>query len=257
MDRPIRYAETPPPSGLASAVRDLWRFDASPETPAGTFTLPPDPCASLAVVARGPRLGLRVVGPHLWPISVPLGPGTVVCGIRLRPELAGPLLGDAAAWLGHNADAGDVLPELTDSARRAPDVPSGQARVLGALPDRLRRAPAPDPLVRRAVDAIEAARGELRIGALAAELGVSARTLQRRFGAATGLAPKPYARVRRFLLAAANVLRAAPEAWGRVAAEHGFADQAHFGRECVALTGLAPGAFAARMAPILHVGVRP
>lgn len=256
--RPIRYAESAPPDGLDDIVRDLWGFEASPDVEPGVFTLPPDACLSLAVVAMGSRLGVRVVGPHLRPLDVPVGPGSRVAGVRFRPEAAGPALGlDMPAWRDRNEAADADLPDLAEALSQQRTVDAGRSALLDAIARRARRSPPPDALARRAVEAIEAARGGVQVTALAADLGVSLRTLQRRFRTATGLPPKPYARTRRFLLAAANVMREAPEAWGRVAAEHGFADQAHFARECVALTGLSPTAFADQMATVLHVDVRP
>jgi methylphosphotriester-DNA--protein-cysteine methyltransferase len=113
----------------------------------------------------------------------------------------------------------------------------------------------PDPLVRDALVAME--QGEWRVEAIARHLRVSTRTLQRRFLRAAGLPPKAFARIRRFRQAMSRVLdRPAPE-WGRVAAEHGFADQAHLAREVAALTGAPPATAARRLAQIEHVDVRP
>ena len=129
--------------------------------------------------------------------------------------------------------------------------------LLDALEDLVSNLPAPSKLIRRAVSIIEKTKGDMRIDDLAQSLGVSQRTLQRKFLAATGLPPKTYARIRRFLLAAAEyVLREDPEAWGRIAVEYWFADQAHFIRECTDLTGVPPTTFAAWMRGIEHVDVQ-
>jgi len=254
----IRYAEHLPPDALVGVVRDLWSFTASDALVPGLFTLPPDPCLSLAVVWMGPQIGLQLVGPHLKPLDVPIGPGSEVRGVRFHPHAAGAVLGlDPREWPDRNESADSVAPNLSAVVRASPTVDAGRDALLHALVKRVASAPPSDALARQAVDAIEVLRGELRVTELAADLGVSLRTLQRRFRAATGLSPKRYARVRRFLLAAGNVIREDPEAWGRVAAEYGYADQAHFIRECIALTGLPPTAFADQMAPIQHIDVRP
>ena len=260
MTRPIHYAEDPPPAALAGVVRSLWSFTASADLAPGSFALPPDPCLSLAVVRAGPRLGIRIVGPHLRPIEVPVGPGAAVGGVRFAPDAAGRVLGLVPTDWPDRLDAADGhLPDLSAAVAACDTTDTGRNALVTMLTDRVARAPAPDPLVRAALGAIDEARSDLRVTDLAASLGVSPRTLQRRFRAATGLAPKPSARVRRFLRAVgARVLDPSDaDAWGRIAADFGYADQAHLVRECRALTDLPPTEFAATMAPVRHVDVRP
>src|SRR5207245_669996 len=69
------------------------------------------------------------------------------------------------------------------------------------------------------------------ISEMAREFGISSRQLQRRFLAAVGLPPKQFVRVLRFgRLWQAATMRP-PETWAALAAEHGYADQAHMVRE--------------------------
>jgi AraC-like DNA-binding protein len=78
-----------------------------------------------------------------------------------------------------------------------------------------------------------------RIDRLAGELGFSERQLRRRFQAAVGYGPKTLQRVlrlRRFLARA--VAGDGDSQLATAAFEAGYADQAHLGRECRALTGL-------------------
>lgn len=254
----VVYAERPPPASLSPYVRDVWTWSATQDHPEERFTLPPDPCLSLVVVCFGPHLSLRITGPHLRPLEVPAGAGSEVRGVRLHPGAARPLLGlDPTAWPDRNDASGPYLPNLAALVSVYHDPNAALAALVDALAEQVGRASPPDALVRAVVVRVESTRGEVRIGDLAADLGVSMRTLQRRFRAETGLTPKAYARVRRFLLASENVLRAEPDAWGRVAADHGYADQAHFARECAALTGVSPTVFAERMLHIEHVDVRP
>ena len=85
------------------------------------------------------------------------------------------------------------------------------------------------------------AKGEDRVGPLADSLGVSERALRRRVTAAVGYGPKRLARVLRLRRALALV----GDGWPLVEAAYavGYADQAHFGHECLELAGLAPGRF--------------
>ena len=97
----------------------------------------------------------------------------------------------------------------------------------------------PDALVERAVEWLDAADGDLRIAALAKQLGVGLRTLQARFLAAVGMTPKEYARVRR-LQALLRTLDSERSAIADAAARHGFNDQAHATHDLVRWTGITP-----------------
>ncbi len=81
-----------------------------------------------------------------------------------------------------------------------------------------------DPSVQYATIALRAGAS---VSQVAWHLGLSPRTLERRFSAQVGVSPKRFARVQRLQ----RVLRAARGAtrpdWCALAAEHGYADQAH------------------------------
>jgi len=258
---PLRYEEWPPPAALAPYVQTCWAF--SVVGPATLHHIPPDGCLSLVVMSDGP--GLALSGPQLTARPIPVHPGEWFRGVRMRPEAAGLLAGVLpAAWRGRGGPLAEAAPTVATpllAALNGKNDEAAFARLLDALAVRAATLPPPDALVGAAVDAIErhvaTAAAELRVDALAAELGVSARTLQRRFAAVAGVSPKAYARVRRFRLALSNLLRATPDAWGRVAAELGFADQAHLTRECAAFMGLPPTAVSPHTRRIEHVGVTP
>jgi AraC-like DNA-binding protein len=96
-----------------------------------------------------------------------------------------------------------------------------------------------DEPVERAVASLDAVDGDLRIAALAKELGIGLRTLQARFLAAVGMTPKEYARVRR-LQALLRTLDAERTAIADAAARHGFSDQAHATHDLLRWTGTTP-----------------
>ena len=84
--------------------------------------------------------------------------------------------------------------------------------------------------------------GTLRVRDLAARSGYSHRRFIDIFRAATGLAPKAYARVHRL----GRVLDLAADAergWADIAGEAGFADQSHLTREFGEIAGLSPQAW--------------
>nr|WP_225937016.1 helix-turn-helix domain-containing protein [Myxococcus sp. RHSTA-1-4] len=113
-------------------------------------------------------------------------------------------------------------------------------RVLQELRARFVR---PDVLVDRALHRIYASGGELRIGAVARELGVVPRHLARRFQATAGVSPKRFARLVRFSKTVRALILERGHDIGRAAVEHGYFDQAHFTHEFVALARQPPGAF--------------
>ena len=77
--------------------------------------------------------------------------------------------------------------------------------------------------------------------AVADDLGLGERQLRRRAGAAFGYGPKVLARVLRFS-SVVDRLRSAPATpLAALAADAGYADQAHLTHEVRALSGLPPG----------------
>ena len=80
---------------------------------------------------------------------------------------------------------------------------------------------------------------------VAAEVGLSERQFRRRFHAAAGYGPKTLHRVLRFqrFVRQLDASAGTPDL-AAVAAEAGYADQAHLTRECNALAGMTPTALA-------------
>jgi AraC-like DNA-binding protein len=89
----------------------------------------------------------------------------------------------------------------------------------------------------------EAARAGVTVGAFADRAGLSARHLQRRSNAAFGYGPKTLRRV--FRLQRAVALARGGEPFARVAADAGYADQAHLSREVRALVGVSLSSYLA------------
>jgi transcriptional regulator GlxA family with amidase domain len=87
------------------------------------------------------------------------------------------------------------------------------------------------------------------IAQLAEEVGWSHKRLIARFRHQLGLRPKTAARLVRFNGVWRRLDEDRPLDWGLVAAEVGYADQAHLAREFRQFTGTTPTAFAAWTAP--------
>lgn len=116
----------------------------------------------------------------------------------------------------------------------------GPARKLAVLAAALQRHLDPTPPDPAMVMAAAALRRGAAVAEVASHLGLLQGTFVRRFRAATGLAPKRFARVQRLqrVVVAASVARR-PD-WAEIAAAHGFADQAHLIHDFRDLTGLTP-----------------
>jgi AraC-like DNA-binding protein len=97
-----------------------------------------------------------------------------------------------------------------------------------------------DTLVQAACLALDHSHGRLPIAALARNLGLTGRTLERRFQAHIGATPKKYARVVR--LRNALLQRRQFDQWADVACAAGYYDQSHMIRDFQELYGLSPEA---------------
>jgi AraC-like DNA-binding protein len=127
-------------------------------------------------------------------------------------------------------------------AERVRDAPTWDARFRALdqyLLGRAEDGPRPAPEVAQAWHRLLASGGATPIGRIATEVGWSHKHLITKFRRQVGLTPKTVARLIRFDLVWRRV-GAAPRQWGQIAAESGYADQAHLVRECRAFTGLTP-----------------
>ncbi|ANY09571.1 helix-turn-helix domain-containing protein [Pseudonocardia sp. HH130630-07] len=175
----------------------------------------------------GPQAGVQVD-------LTPLGMFTLLGG-RPVPGGAVPVLAELEdPVLAALPDRLAELPTWTDRFAHVAEVLA--ARLLA---DRARR---PDPEVAHAWECLHRSRGAVQVRRLAAEVGWSRRHLQHRFGSQIGLAPRTTGRVLRFA-AAARLVGGGTGALAGIAADCGYADQAHLTREFRALAGTTPTGF--------------
>jgi AraC-like DNA-binding protein len=245
----VDYAEFDPGDRLRDLVGCTWERRVPDREPPAASRVLPDGCVDL-VFRRGE---LILAGPDRGPFMSPLAPGETVVGLRLRPGAAGRVLGFPACELR------DLRPAVADVWGRAgaelaervadAETPDGRRRELAAVVlARWRDGDDVDPVVAAAVRML--GRPGARVAALGPALGIGERQLLRRFDAAVGYGPKLLDRVLRFQ----RFVGRAPAVGGeggqlaRVAAELGYADQAHLSRDCKRLSGLSPVALAASRA---------
>jgi AraC-like DNA-binding protein len=171
----------------------------------------------------------------------PDGPVGVVTA-RLKPEAAACLLGDpiqefadTKVDLGAVFDAGEValLAERLAESRCSYDRIAAVSQFLLANV----RPHGRDPVVCRAAANLRS-NPSLRVGALAAELGLSERHLSRKFNTVFGIGPKRFARIARVEHVLAACGRGA--AWADIAYSCGFTDQAHMVNDFNAILGATP-----------------
>jgi AraC-like DNA-binding protein len=101
----------------------------------------------------------------------------------------------------------------------------------------------PDPAIPWAARAFEQG---TPVSEVTSELGLLPKTFVRRFRTQTGLSPKRFSRVRRLQRILGSLGDPTAADWSEIAAEHGYADQAHLIHDFRDLTGLTPTAYRPR-----------
>lgn len=241
---PPGYCEWQPPAALRSAVACLWA-QVTPDGDDRHGLVLPDACTDLV---WEPGRGAFVAGPDTGPVSTRMAAGTVMVGVRFRPSAGGPALGVPLSELrDQRVDLSDLR---AGGARRLPgtlDPDTALTRTLDVAAALVTGAP-PDPAVTWAADLLRDPRA--RAEDVAAEVGLSPRQLRRRCHDVVGYGPKTLQRILRFRRFVSRI-DALPDHSHRarqagdlavIAAEAGYADQAHLTRECAKLAGLTPAA---------------
>jgi AraC-like DNA-binding protein len=152
--------------------------------------------------------------------------------------------------LNQRVDAADLgTGPATELARALPGslAPAQALRMLARMTGVMTAEGPADPLAARAARMLR--RPGARAEGIADRLDVSERQLRRRCQAAVGYGPATLRRVLRFRRFIAWADAGAPGDLATVAAELGYADQAHLTRECNRLAGLTPAALLAARRP--------
>jgi AraC-like DNA-binding protein len=262
----MRYQEFPPPPGLAGLVDCLWLAEsaaASPLAPVAHRVLP-DNCTDILWQDSGEAFFVGMMS--TW-FDVPATRRVRTVAVRFRPGAAGLFVGPVPLAGLTDQRAGLDLLWGRSAADRLGDalwsVARSDAERLALLADalyaRLSLAPpgarAATALASRAVAALEASGGALRVETLAEGFGVSRQYLAAQFRDHVGLPPKLFARICRFRTARAAALAAtapgsAPAAghdWAALALDSGYFDQSHLIRDFHDFAGASPDA---------HLGIR-
>jgi AraC-like DNA-binding protein len=179
----------------------------------------------------------------------PRGPAKML-GVRFHPHGAARVLAPPMHDLSGRFTPLDALsPALSRELERALESAQPVAAVEAALLSAAEASGDGDVLVAEAVRRITIERGAADLAALARELGLSIRQLERRFHLHVGLSPKLFCRMQRFN----GVFRALgeePQSWVDTAAACGYYDQAHLIRDFKSLTGSTPAILLAQDADL-------
>jgi AraC-like DNA-binding protein len=241
----MHYREIPPSPAAATVVASFWEFRVSSSIEAPLLhRIPIDGCVSLAVCkpAQGPER-VVFVGPRCEALEVPVFAGDHFLGVRFLPGCSQAAIGvsgldwrDQAGLFVHPLST-QLLESLKGVESLELAVPAFEKHLQSGLPCRY---------VGRAVSSIVARRGSVLISDIADSLHISERHLLRRFREDVGLSPKQFARICRARAAAVDALHG-EQTWGEIAAERGYADQAHLSNEFSQLFGLTPSEFEVRV----------
>jgi AraC-like DNA-binding protein len=239
------YREFAPSPPLHALLACRWERELPPGDPADSTLILPDGCVDL-LWRDGELLVAGLDRTARWS---PVRSGATIVGVRLRPGVAGAVFGLPASEL---LDARIPLDELlgarvSELSERLNGAQGREAEYLlleGIVASAVADA-SPDPLVLAATRRLGFPGS--RVDELADALGISERQLRRRFHQSVGYGPKTLDRVLRFrrLVSQAQAVSAGEVDLARLAADLGYADQAHMARDSVRLTGLPPRRLAA------------
>jgi|SRR5215213_8618389 len=239
------YREFSPSPPLHALIACRWLRELPADDPGDSALVLPDGCVDLIWRDRQ----LVATGLDRTARSSRIRAGTAIAGIRLRPGVAGAVFGMPASELLDvqvpledvvGSSAAELSERLNEAQGHEGEYLLLEELVASAIADR-----APDPLVLAATRRLGFPGS--RVDQLAEALGISERQLRRRFHQAVGYGPKTLDRVLRFrrLVAQAQAISDGEVDLARLAADLGYADQAHMTRDSVRLTGMPPARLAA------------
>lgn len=245
------YRERPPVPALAGFVSSTWVQHVLPwGVPYVHRSVPSGAVELVCRVGSVPY----IVGPQTGPRVETLEPGSTVVGLRFRPGVAAAVLGvPASEFADLTVDAaavwGSAAVRACECLAAAADPEDAASAAEELVCGRVARAAGVDPVMVEAVRRLMPGR-TADVRSLCASLGVSERSFRRLCRSTVGVGAKTLHRLLRFqgFLAQAQYAMAqgrspSEEGLARLAAEAGYADQAHLTRECVRLTGVTPRLF--------------
>jgi AraC-like DNA-binding protein len=242
----VRLAPSAP---LAPFVDYYWivRWDLRGQPPYEQ-TILPHPNVNLVFEASG--AGLYGVDTSLF-VRRLAGLGKAL-GVRFLAGGFRPFWGAPVSQLSDRVVPGvRVFGPLAEKTRVAIMAASTDAEMVGCAESLLFSClPEPDPVAAQVASLVALITSDSslrRVDQLALVSGLSARSLQRLFGDYVGVSPKWVMRRARLHEAALRADSGEPVDWACLAADLGYADQAHLTREFTAAIGVPPSRYAASL----------
>ncbi|MFG2790614.1 DUF6597 domain-containing transcriptional factor [Streptomyces sp. NPDC048419] len=172
-----------------------------------------------------------------------------VCGIKFRPGAFRPFAPGRAVseWTGRRIRSPEDFPTADPAAVLDPDDEAARIAALDTF--LLALDPRPDPQAELAMalaDRIRTDRTIRRVTDFARSEGMSVRLLQRLFAGYVGVGPKWVVLRHRIHEALERAETEQDVDWAALAADLGYADQAHLVRDFTATVGVPPAAYAAQ-----------
>lgn len=235
-----------PPEDLAPFADFCWvvRWDLRGE-PAHEQAILPHPNVNLAFEASG----AAVYGVDRKIFTRKLSGAGKALGIRFRPGGFRPLYSGRISSLNDRVvPARDIFGPAADKACAAVLAADRDEEMIEAAAGLLRGAgPRPDPVaaqVAAIVERIIADPSLRRVASLSDAFGMPERRLQRLFADYVGVSPKWVMRRARLHEAALRADEGGDVDWASLAADLGYADQAHLSRDFTATLGMPPTRYA-------------
>ncbi|MFE5754262.1 DUF6597 domain-containing transcriptional factor [Streptomyces massasporeus] len=253
LDR-VRFRRHEPAEPLRRYVEWYWLIDWDLPAPYASHIVP-HPAVNLTF--QWDESGETEAPPYAEVTGVALGLYTRkltgrgrVCGAKFRPGGFRPYTPEVpvSRWTGRALPAREVFPQITDDTARSIVTAAGDRARVAALDAFLLSLPhTPDPQADLAIDLVRHIRADRtvrRVGDFARAEGLSVRALQRLFATCVGVSPK-------WVILRYRIHEALEQAgtrddidWAALAADLGYADQAHLVRDFTATVGVPPTAYA-------------
>jgi AraC-like DNA-binding protein len=223
-----------PAADLAPYVSRYWMVEWDYSTPYRQLIVP-YPNVHLTFHAESANVN-GVSSGHVFQV---LDGQATVFGIAFRPGAFRPFLRRAVASITDRViPAEEVFRDLPSTY----EVPAVEEFLRASLPE-------PDPkagLAAEIVERIAAGPEIVRVDVLAKEFETTVRQLQRLFAEYVGVGPKWVIRRYRLREVTERMAKGASADWAGLAADLGYADQAHFTRDFTGMFGETPSRYAER-----------
>ena len=243
----VRFRRREPAPPLRPYLEHYWLIDWDLPQPYASHVVPHPSVNVVFQQYEGQDPFGEVAGIGLGLFTQKLTGRGRVCGIQFRPGGFRPFAPahPVTDWTGRRVPLTEAFPATDPTPILAPDDEDTRVTALDTF--LLSLNPRPDPqsdLAMTLVDRIRTDRTIRHVGDFAHAQGMTVRSLQRLFAAYVGVGPKWIILRYRIHEALEHAETSHPPDWAALAADLGYADQAHLIRDFTATVGVPPTAYA-------------